>query len=444
MSDPQTAPADDPLAARRVALSVLDRVLRARQPFDDTLAGHGDFLRLAPRDRAFVRLLVATTLRRLGEIDAALGRLMDKPLVPRAHLVRGVLRLAVAQLAFLGTPAHAAVDTAVSLAATLESGAYKALVNAVLRRSAREGEGLWQGADRLRLNVPAWLWDSWRAAYGEDTARAIAAAHLVEAPLDITARSDAASWAERLEGRLLPSGTVRRAAGGRIEELPGYAEGAWWVQDAAAALPARLLGDVAGLRVVDLCAAPGGKTLQLAAAGARVTAVDVSAKRLRRVAENLERTGLAAELVAADGATWRPESPPDAVLLDAPCSATGTLRRHPDIAWLKSGDDVERLAAVQARLLDSAIAMVKPGGLVVYAVCSLQPQECHERVAAVVAQGTVQRVPLASADVPGLPQAITPDGDLRTLPSMWADWSGLDGFYAARLRRMPRRSKVRQ
>ncbi|MGE3647971.1 MAG: transcription antitermination factor NusB, partial [Reyranellaceae bacterium] len=282
MTDPQMAPADDPLAARRVALSVLDRVLRARQPFDETLTGHGDFLRLEPRDRAFVRLLVATTLRRLGEIDAALGRLMDKPLTPRAHLVRGVLRLAVAQLAFLGTPAHAAVDTAVGLAATLESGAYKALVNAVLRRVAREGDGLWQGADRLRLNVPGWLWESWVSTYGEDVARAIAAAHLVEAPLDITVRNDAAPWAERLQGRLLPSGTVRRAAGGRIEELPGYAEGAWWVQDAAAALPARLLGDVAGLRVVDLCAAPGGKTLQLAAAGARVTAVDVSAKRLRR------------------------------------------------------------------------------------------------------------------------------------------------------------------
>ena len=430
------APADDPLAARRVALSVLDRVLRARQPFDETLAGHGDFLRLEPRDRAFVRLLVATTLRRLGEIDAALGRLMDKPLVPRAHLVRGVLRLAVAQLAFLGTPAHAAVDTAVSLAATLESGAYKALVNAVLRRVAREGESLWQGADRLRLNCPAWLWESWLAAYGEDTTRAIAAAHLVEAPLDITARSDAASWADRLKGRLLPSGTVRCAAGGRIEELPGYADGAWWVQDAAAALPARLLGDVAGLHVVDLCAAPGGKTLQLAAAGARVTAVDVSAKRLRRVAENLKRTGLAAELVAADGATWRPDVPPDAVLLDAPCSATGTMRRHPDIAWLKSATDVERLTAVQARLLDAAVTMVKPGGLVVYAVCSLQSQECHNQVASVLARGMVQRVPLKSPDAPGLTEAITPDGDLRTLPSMLSDRSGLDGFYAARLRRM--------
>ena len=437
MTDPQMASADDPLAARRVALSVLDRVLRARQPFDDTLTGHGDFLRLEPRDRAFVRLLVATTLRRLGEIDAALGQLMEKPLVPRAHLVRGVLRLAVAQLAFLGTPAHAAVDTAVSLAATLESGAYKTLVNAVLRRVAREGENLWASADRPRLNVPAWLWDSWLAAYGEDTTRAIAAAHLAEAPLDITAKDDAASWAEHLQAQLLPTGTLRRAAGGRIEELPGYAEGAWWVQDAAAALPARLLGDVAGLHIVDLCAAPGGKTLQLAAAGARVTAVDVSAKRLQRVAENLKRTGLTAELVAADGATWRPDSPPDAVLLDAPCSATGTMRRHPDIAWLKSMNDVERLSAVQARLLDSAITMVKPGGLVIYAVCSLQPQEGAERVAAALASGAVQREPLIAADLPGLAEAVTIDGDLRTLPSMWADWSGMDGFYAARLRRMP-------
>lgn len=436
MSDPQTLPADDPLAARRVALMVLDRVLRARQPFDDTLAGHGDFLRLQPRDRAFVRLLVATTLRRLGEIDAALGRLMDKQLVPRAHLVRGVLRLGVAQLAFLGTPAHAAVDTAVSLAATLESGAYKALVNAVLRRVAREGEGLWDGADRLRLNCPAWLWESWIATYGEAAARAIAAAHLVEAPLDVTPGAEGATWAERLDARLLPTGSLRRAAGGRIEELPGYAEGAWWVQDAAAALPARLLGDVAGLSVVDLCAAPGGKTMQLAASGARVTAVDLSAKRLARVAENLKRTGLVAKLVAADGAAWRPASPPDAVLLDAPCSATGTLRRHPDIAWLKSADDVARLAAVQAKLLDSAITMVRPGGLVIYAVCSLQPQEGPARIAAVLSAHTAERVPLTAVDVPGLAEAITPEGDLRTLPSMWPDWSGMDGFYAARLRRM--------
>lgn len=442
MTDPQAAPSapsqasEDPLAARRVALALLDRVLRAHQPLDDTLASHGDFLRLESRDRAFARLLVATTLRRLGEIDAALARLMEKPLVPRAHLVRGVLRLAVAQLAFLGTPAHAAVDSAVSLAATLESGAYKALVNAVLRGVARQGESLWAGADRLRLNTPTWLWESWLAAHGEPTTRAIAAAHLVEAPLDITPKSDAEAWAGRLHAELLPSGTLRRAAGGRIEELPGYADGAWWVQDAAAALPTRLLGDVAGQHVVDLCAAPGGKTLQLAAAGARVSAVDISARRLKRVADNLRRTGLAAELVAGDGATWRPASPPDAVLLDAPCSATGTLRRHPDIAWLKSEADVARLGAVQARLLDAAIAMVRPGGVIVYAVCSLQPQEGIERVSAALRDGGVERLNLAPEDVPGLAQAITAEGDLHTLPSMWADRSGMDGFFAARLRRL--------
>jgi 16S rRNA (cytosine967-C5)-methyltransferase len=436
MSDPQAATTDGPLATRRVALSILDRVLRARQPFDDTLSAHGDFLRLEARDRAFVRLLVATTLRRLGEIDAALGRLMEKPLAPRAHLVRGALRLGVAQLAFLGTPAHAAVDTAVGLAATLESGAYKGLVNAVLRRVAQEGDGLWAGADRARLNCPAWLWDSWVAAYGEPTARAIALAHLVEAPLDITPKADPALWAERLQAEALPSGTLRRAAGGRIEALPGYAEGAWWVQDAAAALPARLLGDVAGRQIVDLCAAPGGKTLQLAAAGARVTSVDLSAKRLRRVAENLARVGLAATLVAADGATWCPDSPPDAVLLDAPCGATGTLRRHPDIAWLKSDADVARLAAVQAKLLDRAIAMVRPGGLVVYAVCSLQPEEGIARVTERLSAGGVERVPVTASEVGGLAEAITPEGDLRTLPSMWPDRSGMDGFFAARLRRL--------
>ena len=321
------------------------------------------------------------------------------------------------------------------LAATLESGAYKALVNAVLRRVAREGDGLWQGADRLRLNVPGWLWESWVSAYGEDAAR-IAAAHLVEAPLDITVRNDAASGPSVFTGSCChPArcGAPPVAGSRRCPAMPTVHGGcrtppppcprACWATSRAFASPIS-----APRRAARPCSSRRP---------ARVTAVDVSAKRLRRVAENLKRTGLAAELVAADGAAWRPDSPPDAVLLDAPCSATGTLRRHPDIAWLKSADDVERLVAVQARLLDSAIAMVKPGGLVVYAVCSLQPQESHERVAAVVARGAVRREPLTPADVPGLPEAVSPDGDLRTLPSMWPDWSGLDGFYAARLRRMP-------
>jgi 16S rRNA (cytosine967-C5)-methyltransferase len=242
-------------------------------------------------------------------------------------------------------------------------------------------------------------------------------------------------WAERLEAEILPTGSLRREAGGDVAALPGFAEGEWWVQDAAAALPVRMLGDVSGLRVADLCAAPGGKTAQLIVAGARVTAVDISGKRLERLAQNLARLGLVAETIVADAVKWRPETPLDAVLLDAPCTATGTLRRHPDIAWNKQPADLARLASLQDRLLAAALAMVKPGGLVVYATCSLQPEECEQRIAGLLeSAANVERVAIAADEVPGLEDTVTAPGDLRTLPCHWAERGGLDGFFAARLR----------
>jgi 16S rRNA (cytosine967-C5)-methyltransferase len=333
--------------------------------------------------------------------------------------------LGATQLLFLGTPAHAAVDTSVSL---LEPH-LKGFANAVLRRLAREGVALLGNRDPARLNTPQWLWDSWTASYGEETTRAIATAHLVEAPLDITPRSNAEFWAGRLDGELLASGTIRRSAGGSIAELPGFAEGAWWVQDAAAALPVRLLGDVAGKRVADLCAAPGGKTLQLCAAGAKVTAVDISARRMARLGENLVRLGFAAELVTSDASKWNPTEKFDAVLLDAPCSGTGTLRRHPDIAWLKDEEDVTRLTLAQDRLLTHALTLLKPNGTLVYAVCSLQEDEGPARIAALLSRRPdLRRLPVQQNELPGLAAAITPEGDVRTLPTM-----GMDGFYIARL-----------
>jgi 16S rRNA (cytosine967-C5)-methyltransferase len=420
--------------ARRVALDVLVACLDKGQPLDDALARHAQFGALDPRDRAFVRLLLATTLRRLGEIDAVLGAMIERPLEGANATGRQILRLGAAQLLFLGTPAHAAVDTAVQLAETLRLGHLKGLTNAVLRRVAREGVALLGDRDPARLNTPQWLWDSWSASYGEATTRAIAAAHLAEAPLDLTPRADADYWAGRLEAEKLPTGTLRRRAGGAIAELPGYAEGAWWVQDAAAALPVRLLGDVADLRVADLCAAPGGKTLQLCAAGAQVTAVDISARRVARLSENLARAGLAAELVTADASKWSPAGKFDAVLLDAPCCGTGTLRRHPDIAWLKDEEDVNRLTLTQDRLLLHALDLVKPGGTLVYAVCSLQEDEGPARVEALLdREPRLQRVPVVPAELPGLAEAITPAGDVRTLPSMWSERGGIDGFYIARL-----------
>ncbi|QQS14851.1 MAG: MFS transporter [Rhodospirillales bacterium] len=431
-------PAADPIIGRRVALSVLDAVLRREQPLDDTLARDAGFAALDPRDRAFVRLLLATTLRRLGEIDATLASRLETPLPPKAAATLDTLRLGVAQLLFLATPAHASVDTSVRLVESIGQRHLKGLVNAVLRRVARDRDGASpdgaDGADPARLNTPSWLWESWVAAYGEATTRAIAAAHLHEAPLDLSVKGGAETWATLLEAELLPTGTLRRAAGGRIEDLPGFADGAWWVQDAAAALPVRLLGDVAGRSVLDLCAAPGGKTMQLCAAGARVTAVDLSPRRLTRVGENLKRVGLTAELIAADATRWRPTAAPDAILLDAPCTATGTLRRHPDIAWLKDREDVARLSLAQDRLLAAAVGMLPAGGTLVYAVCSLQPEEGPARIEAALARLPVTRIPVRPEELPGLETAITAAGDLRTLPCHWPERGGLDGFYAARLR----------
>jgi 16S rRNA (cytosine967-C5)-methyltransferase len=419
--------------SRRIALDVLEACLDKGQPLDDALARHPGFPALDPRDRAFVRLLLATTLRRLGEIDAILGAMIERPLEGANAIGRQILRLGAAQLLFLGTPAHAAVDTSVQLAQR-RLPHIKGLTNAVLRRVAREGVAMLGDRDPARLNTPLWLWESWTATYGEETTRAIAAAHLIEAPLDLTSRSDADFWAGRLEAEKLPTGTLRRRTGGAIADLPGYAEGAWWVQDAAATLPARLLGDIAGKGVADLCAAPGGKTLQLCAAGAQVTAVDVSARRVARLSENLARAGMTAELVTSDASKWTPAEKFDAILLDAPCSGTGTLRRHPDIAWLKDEDDVSRLTLTQDRLLVHALDLLKPGGRLVYAVCSLQEDEGPARVEALLARAPhLKRVPVQPSEVPGLGEAITPAGDVRTLPSMWAERGGIDGFYIARL-----------
>jgi 16S rRNA (cytosine967-C5)-methyltransferase len=252
----------------------------------------------------------------------------------------------------------------------------------------------------------------------------------------LTVRDDPEGWAARLGGRVLPTGGVRLDSAALIEDLPGFAAGQWWVQDAAAALPARLFGRLEGRQVVDLCAAPGGKTAQLAAAGAEVIAVDRAAARLKRVTDNLARLGRSAATIAADATQWRPPGKVEAVLLDAPCSATGTIRRHPDIPWLKSPDDVATLAALQDRLLAAAVEMTAPGGILVYCTCSLQPEEGPQRIAALIAKGGVERVAVSAAEVGGVPEFVTAEGDLRTLPCHLADEGGIDGFYAARLRRL--------
>jgi 16S rRNA (cytosine967-C5)-methyltransferase len=377
--------------------------------------------------------LVTVTLRRLGQIDAVLDQFLRSR--PKALGVHDLLRLGAAQLLFLDTPAHAAVAETVALATGPHAFA-KGLINAVLRRVGREGKEQLAGQDAARLNTPQWLWQSWCRAYGETRARAIAEAHLVEPPLDLSVKTDPEVWATRLGAERLGANTIRRRAGGAIEDLPGYALGAWWVQDAGAALPARLLGDGGSRPVIDLCAAPGGKTAQLAVAGAEVIAVELSEKRAVRLRANLERLRLDARIEIADALSWRPPRPVGHVLLDAPCTASGTIRRHPDIAWHKTPDDVTRMAELQARLLEATVEMLAPGGVLVYASCSLQPEEGPLVIEQALAGGLpFARLPVRAVELDGLPVEITPAGDVRTLPCHLAERGGLDGFFIARLRR---------
>ena len=316
---------------------------------------------------------------------------------------------------------------------------FKGLANAVLRRMGRERAAILATLDTPRAAVPDWLWRRWAGNYGEDAARRIAAANLDEPALDLTVKADPESWAERLGGIVLPTGSVRLVPDGAVPDLPGFAEGEWWVQDAAASIPARLLTGIAGKRVADLCAAPGGKTAALIEAGANVTAVDVSVERLKRVTANLARLGLSADVVAADILTWTPPEPFDAILLDAPCTATGTIRRHPDIAWLKRPEDVASLADLQGRMLDRAVRWLKPGGVLVYATCSLEPEEGEHQMARALHRHDLEILPVDPAEIGGLAEAVLPSGALRTLPFQLAGptprLSGLDGFFVMRVRR---------
>lgn len=432
------------LAARRTATGILRQVIERLVPLDsllDETHGSPHLQRLDQRDRALVRAILGAALRRRGEIMAALDAALDRPLPPDSGALSAILHIGAAQILFLDVPDHAAVHLAVTEARAGRATRNAAgLVNGVLRRLVRERDAILARPDAARASCPAWLFERWRAAYGEETAEAIAAAHLAQPALDLTVKADSAAWATTLGGTLLPTGSVRIEAGGRVATLPGYDEGAWWVQDAAAALPAQLLGDVAGRRVADLCAAPGGKTAALAAAGAAVTAVDVSAGRLKRLSANLERLGLAAELVAADVLAWRPEAPFDAVLLDAPCTATGTIRRHPDIPWLKRPEDIATLSALQARMLDHAVSLVNPGGLLVFCTCSLEPEEGEAQVAPVLARHPeLSLIPIDPAEIGGLAHLVSDAGTLRTLPCHGFGEGiaerGMDGFFAARFRR---------
>lgn len=431
------------LTTRRVTAEILEAVLRNRQPLDEQLSGkmaHAGFLALDDRDRALARNIIATSLRRLGSLRHLLNRFLVKGLPPDAPQLEFILMIGAAQILFLDVPEHAAVDLSVRLVqANKHQTHYSGLVNAVLRRVVREGRAALSKSDVAILDTPAWLMQRWSKAYGDEIARTIAAANGREAALDLTVKSDADAWASRLDGHVMPNGTVRLLAPGPVPSLAGYNDGQWWVQDAAAALPAHLLGDVRGMRIADLCAAPGGKTAQLVQAGAKVVAVDRSKVRLARLQDNLKRLDLDADIVVADAAVWDAGSF-DAVLVDAPCSATGTIRRHPDIPWQKHPSDIAKLSALQQRLLENAVRITRPGGTIVYCTCSLEPEEGEDAIASFLERmPEVSRRPIAPGEIFGQAEFLTPAGDLRTLPSHWpspdARLGGLDGFFAARLQR---------
>ena len=413
--------------ARRGALLLLEAVLERHRGLEEAL---GDLpAGLEPRDRAAAHRIAAMVLRRAGTLDAVLEPWLRKA---PPEIVRHALRIGAAELLFLGTAPHAAVGSAVGLVPKPFAG----LVNAVLRRVAEAGVAALAGLDAERLDTPPWLWSAWHEAYGV-AVRGIAAAHRAEAPLDLTLAPGATAppGGEALGDAGPAGGTWRYPPGTRVADLPGFAEGGFWVQDAAAALPVRLLRVRPGERVADLCAAPGGKTMQLAAAGAQVVAVDRDARRLPRLRENLARVGLTAAVVEADATAWDGGGAAfDAVLVDAPCTATGTIRRHPDVLHLKRPRDVAAAVVLQGALLAAAARLVRPGGRVVFASCSLQPEEGEGHLAAAAALGLVPEG-IFSGEVPGLGEAVGAQGMLRTRPDLWGEWGGMDGFFVGRWRK---------
>jgi 16S rRNA (cytosine967-C5)-methyltransferase len=434
------------LAVRMAAAKLLAVVIDARTPLDgltDNDNGHPHYLALDARDRALLRAILTTALRFRVTIGRLITRRLERPLPPNASTLTHILHVAAAQILFLGIPDSAAADLAVTHAKRdPRTARFAALVNGVLRSLARGKESELEPMLETTLDAPPWFAERLTAAYGKERTAAILAMHRIEAPVDFSVKGNPDVWADRLGGVVLPTGTVRvEKLRANVSDLPGFSEGEWWVQDAAAALPAQLLGDVGGKRVADLCAAPGGKTAQLVLAGADVTALDASKNRLARLARNLERLRLNAAIVQADLLFYDPDALFDAILLDMPCSSTGTVRRHPDVPWTKSAADIEKLAALQRRMIAAATKLVKPGGRLVFSNCSLDPSEGEDLYRNILAESNdLSPEAIEAGEVEGADEFLTGDGTLRTTPAdlrlATPGISGLDGFFAARLRRL--------
>lgn len=422
--------------ARLVAAHAIVNVLTKRMPLETALAQQDSHKDLSARDRAFARLIAATTFRRLAQIDAALKPYIKQ--IPPA-LVYALLRSGAAQMLYLGTPVHAAVgETVQVLKSRPHTKGFSGMANAVLRRVSENGKKLTAHV-APQENIPQWLRQSWEQSYGRTTMRKIAKALLADPPLDITVPDNPEAWADRLEATLLPGGTLRRPKIGDVSALPGFKEGAWWAQDISASLPVKLWGDIKGQTVLDMCAAPGGKTLQLAAKGAHVTALDRSENRATRISENLERTGLSAEIIITDAQNFDPHTHStsrlfDKVLLDAPCTATGTFRRHPDVIYNKQAKDVKALADIQDALLAKAAQCVRPGGEIIYCTCSLQAEEGEDRIVTFLENMPDFRlIPILPTALSGLEACISETGYLRSYPHLLSEMGGMDGFFIARI-----------
>lgn len=425
------------LAARHVAAEAVRRAIRERRTLDEALSlGASGPRQLNDADFGLARAIATVTFRRMGTLRAVMAARLKDGRMPDAGLLAEAMLTGAAQILFMDVPDHAAVDLAVELAKSDRLALhYAPLANAVLRAISREKAAILAAMDGAAVDTPGWMLERWSAAYGEENAGAIARIHATPPHVDLTAMGDAAALAGAVGGVLLPTGSVRLTTDAAVPDLPGFVEGAFQVQDAASALPARLLGAREGLRILDLCAAPGGKTAQLAATGAVVTAVERSAQRAERLKENLARLKLAATLVIGDAGDYAAE-PFDAVLLDAPCSATGTIRRHPEIAWTKTLEDILALGRQQQRLLAHAASLVKPGGLLVYSTCSLEREEGERQIACWLATAPgFDIVPVSPGELGVEPVSITAEGFLRVLPSQLHAFGGMDGFFAARLRR---------
>ncbi|MEO0549460.1 MAG: transcription antitermination factor NusB [Pseudomonadota bacterium] len=424
------------VASRHAAADLLIKTLEDRRTLDEAMARSEVFDALTGADRAFARAMASASLRHIGRIDLALEPFLDRPLEEATPVVRALLRVGAAQAWLLETPEHAVVGETVEAAKRWpEAQRAVGFLNAVLRKVVATRDGF--DATPI-LNIwPDWLQQELVDGVGEDAAAALAEAQLEQPEIHLTPKSgDAAALAENVSGRIVGERSVH-VESTAIEKLPGFDEGEWWVQDTAATLPALLLGVGPDDRVLDLCAAPGGKTMQLAATGAEVIAVDRSKPRLKRLKANLKRTGLQdVKLVAGDATSYRPDSPVSHILLDAPCSALGTLRRHPEGAWIKRREDVFRFPEIQLRLLKAALDMLPIGGTLVYCVCSPLPREGGDVVEAVVDDEAIARAPIRASDCPAFSHCITEKGDLLTLPALnQHDSFNHDAFYISRLTR---------